>query len=81
MLDIIWNEPERWRNFCRRLGGMHILMNFIGSIGKLMEGSGLEKLMAKAFGGRRQHLTRQKISHEFVCFAICGNGTLTRHLK
>ena len=28
-----------------------MLMNFIGSIGKLMEGSGLDKLMAKAFGG------------------------------
>ena len=51
MLDIIWNEPERWRNFYPRLGGMHMLMNFIGSIGKLMEGSGLDKLMAKAFGG------------------------------
>ena len=51
MLDIIWNEPERWRNFYPRLGGMHMLMNFTGSIGKLMEGSGLDKLMAKAFGG------------------------------
>ena len=48
---IIWNEPERWRNFYPRLGGMHMLMNFIGSIGKLMEGTGLDKLMAKAFGG------------------------------
>ena len=51
MLDIIWNETERWRNFYPRLGGMHMLMNFIGLIGKLMEGSGLDKLMAKAFGG------------------------------
>ena len=50
-LDIIWNEPERWKNFYPRLGGMHMLMNFIGSIGKLMDGSGLDKLMAKAFGG------------------------------
>ena len=30
---------------------MHVLMNFIGSIGKLMERSGLNILMAKAFGG------------------------------
>ena len=51
MLDIIWNEPERRRNFYPRLIGMHMLMNFIGSIGKLMEGSGLDKLMTKAFGG------------------------------
>ena len=50
-LDIIWNEPERWKNFYPRLGGMHMLMNFIGSIGKLRDGSGLDKLMAKAFGG------------------------------
>ena len=50
-LDIIWNEPERWRNFYPGVGGMHMLMNFIGSVGKLMSGSGLDKLMSKAFRG------------------------------
>ena len=50
-LDIIWNEPEWWKNFYPHLGGMHMLINFIGSIGKLMAGNGLDKMMAKAFGG------------------------------
>ena len=35
-MDIIWANQERWIDFYPRLGGMHWLMSFIGSIGKLM---------------------------------------------
>ena len=50
-LDIIWENPERWRNFYPRIGGIHWAMSFIGCIGKLMANSGLEKLMSSAFAG------------------------------
>jgi hypothetical protein len=36
MVDIVWENPERWKRFHPRLGGMHWLMSFIGSVGKLM---------------------------------------------
>ena len=42
VLNIIWAEPERWKMFIPRLGGMHFLMIFVGCIGVLMEGSGLK---------------------------------------
>ena len=36
-MDIIWNNPQRWVNFYPRLGGMHWIMSFVGSVGKLMK--------------------------------------------
>jgi hypothetical protein len=33
-----------------RLGGFHLLMSFLGSVGKIMEGSGLEELWATVYG-------------------------------
>ncbi|XP_063235988.1 uncharacterized protein LOC134538524 [Bacillus rossius redtenbacheri] len=33
-----------------RLGGFHLLMSFMGSIGRIMEGSGLESLWAAVYG-------------------------------
>lgn len=35
--------------FCR-LGSFHMLMNFIGSIGKVMAGSGLEEVLEQCYG-------------------------------
>ena len=37
-----------------------MLMNFIGSVGKLMSGSGLDKLMSKAFRGVEMMLQGKK---------------------
>ena len=34
-----------------RLGGMHSLMSFIGSIGALMADTGLSDIMSSVFGG------------------------------
>ena len=39
---------------------MHWLMNPVGCVGKLMEGSGLNKLMASAFSGVEKILIRKK---------------------
>ena len=50
-LDIIWTNPERWKKFYPRLGGMHWVMSFSGCIGKLMANGGLEKVMSCAFAG------------------------------
>ena len=56
-------------NFVPQLGGMHWLMSFVGSVGKLMEGSGLDKLMGAAFAGVSKMLVG-KISDECTC-ALC----------
>ena len=36
---------KQYKNVILRMGGFHILMNFWGSIGRLMNGTGLEQLM------------------------------------
>ena len=48
VVNILWADPERWSQFLIFLGGMHILMSFIGCVGKLMSCSGLSILMGKA---------------------------------
>ena len=59
-MDIIWNDPARWENFYPRIGGMHWLMSFVGSVGKLMKNSGLDKLLKSGFAGVEKMLTGKK---------------------
>ena len=60
VLNIIWTEPERWKMFIPRLGGIHFLMSFVGCIGVLMEGSGLKEIMKSAFAGVEKMLVGKK---------------------
>ena len=59
-IDIIWDDPVRWNNFYPRIGGMHWLMSFVGSVGKLMKNSGLDLLMKSAFAGVEKMLLGKK---------------------
>ena len=59
-LDIVWSEPERWRNFYPRIGGMHWLMSFIGCVGVLMENSGLTPWLKSSFAGAEKMLIGKK---------------------
>ena len=49
VLDIMWADRDRWMLFVPRLGGMHWLMTFIGSVGALMAGSGLKEILSSTF--------------------------------
>ncbi|XP_066967397.1 uncharacterized protein [Macrobrachium rosenbergii] len=51
ILQIKWSDPCQWKNLVVRPGGMHTLMSFIGCIGTLMNGSGLEDILEVAFRG------------------------------
>ena len=59
-MDIIWSNPIGWKDFYPGIGGMHWLMSFVGSIGKLMENSGLEQLMKSSFAGVEKMLLGKK---------------------
>ena len=41
-LFVLWNQPSLALDFVLRLGGMHLLMTFVGSVGTLMANSGLD---------------------------------------
>ena len=45
-IDII---AETGLNIVARLGGFHTVMSFLGSIGKMMKGSGIEELFAEVY--------------------------------
>ena len=50
-LHVIWAYPDRFQNIVLRLGGMHALMSFVGSVGALMAETGLGDILNAAFGG------------------------------
>ena len=43
-VNIVWVSSEPSDYFVLRLGGMHTLMGFVGSVGVLMGNSGLEEV-------------------------------------
>jgi hypothetical protein len=57
MFDVMWIYPELFCNFIPQLGGMHLLMSFVGCVGVLMANSGLEEVLKAAFGGVARMLT------------------------
>ena len=50
-VQVKWSDPERWRAVIAHPGGMHNVMSFIGCIGNLMKGSGVEELLGAAYSG------------------------------
>ena len=52
--------PDRLSNVIMRLGDMHLLMSFVGSIGTLMAESGLAEVISAVFGLVPKMLTGKK---------------------
>ena len=48
-VQVKWSDPERRREVIAHPGGMHNVMSFIGCIGNLMRGTGLEELLGAAY--------------------------------
>ena len=59
-VGIKWVYQDRFLNFIPRLGGMHFVMSFIGSVGSLMANTGLKDIMKAAFGGVPSMLSGEK---------------------
>ena len=52
-VEIQWAFPELFppSSFFLRIGGMHMLMSFIGAVGNLMADTGLGDMMSSVFAG------------------------------
>ena len=59
-LQVKWDNPQMLNNVYLRLGGMHLLMSYVGSVGTLMSNSGLEEILGAAFGGVGKMLAGKK---------------------
>lgn len=73
-------DPKSYEKVVPRLGGLHIAMNFLGAIGYLMKGSGLEELFSKANillpGSAKKAMTGKPFyrcvrAHQIVAEALC----------
>lgn len=49
-LNVVWSYEEQFSNIILRLGGMHLLMSYVGSVGSLMAETGLSDILGVAFG-------------------------------
>lgn len=47
--ELLANDQNNLKGVIVRLGGFHMLMSFLGTIGKIMNGSGLKELLATAY--------------------------------
>ena len=54
-VNILWAYPDQFGNVIMRLGGMHTLMSFVGSID-----SGLYELLESTFAGVQKMMTGKK---------------------
>ena len=60
-MNVVWAYPEQFGDVILRLGGMHKLMRFIGSVGALMADSGLSEILESTFGGVSKMLSGKKV--------------------
>jgi hypothetical protein len=93
-VNIVWVYPELFPEFIPRLGGMHMLMSFVGSVGSLMANSGLEDVMKAAFGGvprmltgknfpqntRALRMVAEEVLRGVLTSSICSDEDLLSHL-
>ena len=70
MVYISWSNPTRWQLLIPRIGGMHWVMNYVDSVGKLMEGSGIKSTVS-AFAGVEKMLVSRKFRIN-VRALLCG---------
>jgi len=59
-VHIMWENQGLFNNFYLRLGGMHLLMSYVGCVGSLMAGSGIVEVLNTTFAGVSKMLTGKK---------------------
>lgn len=64
--QVIWSYPDQFSNVILRLGGMHLLMSFVGAVGTHMADSGLSEILSTAFAGVPKLLNGKKFPQN-VC--------------
>jgi len=69
-VDILWAYPDQFSIVVLRLGGMHMLMSFVGSVGTLMTDSGLGHFLESTFAGVPKMLNGKKFPHNVRALRI-----------
>ncbi|CAH3121622.1 unnamed protein product [Porites lobata] len=80
-VEVKWTDPERFADVIVRLGGMHMLMSFVGAIGTLMQGSGLVDVLSSTFSGVSKMLSGKKFPQNARALRIVCEELLRRVLE
>ena len=75
-VHIKWVDRDLFSNFIPRLGRMHLLMSFVGEVGVLMAGSGLQELLQSTFAGVRKMLNGNKFPQNVRALRIVAEEIL-----
>ena len=59
-VEVQWVYPDLFQTLVPRLGGMHMLMSFVGAVGSLMVETGLSEILGSVFGGVHKMLKGKK---------------------
>ena len=75
-----WRRIKKLNIVCR-LGGFHLLMSFLGSIGTLMKGSGIEELQGEIYAANViQHIISGKEDARALPGQILVKAALIQHM-
>ena len=69
--QMTWWPPDIWENFYPILGGMHMLMSFVGCIETLMANIGLSEMLKSAFGGVDKMLLGKNFPNNTRALCMC----------
>ena len=80
-VHITWVDRDLFSNFIPRIGGMHLLMSFVGAVGVLLAGSGLQELPQSTFAGVPKMLTGKKFTQNVQALRIIAEEILRPSLE
>ena len=75
-VHIMWENQTLFSNVYLRLGGMHLLMSYIGCVGSLMTGSGLVEVLNVTFAGASKMLAGRKFPNNVRALRMLVEGLL-----
>ena len=78
---IKWNDTEKWKHVIVHPGMMHTLMSFLGCIGTLMKGSGIETILSTTFGSIKSLLNGKAWPQALRAFRMLTAALLNNFLS
>ena len=81
MAESYWDLQDKKLDIVGRLGGFHTFMSFLGSVGNLMMGSGIEELFAEVYAEDTvKHMTTGKAYARSLRAHLMTQNLLVEHL-
>ena len=74
--QMTWWQTDVWKDLYPILGGMHMLMSFIGCIGNVMANTGLVEVLKSAFGGVDKMLLGKNYPQNLTALRMCTKEAL-----